>query len=305
MDSILITGATGFIGSNFAKNFSSKRKVICLSRKNNFKQNSIIFNHKNIIWENYNPLDSNNISRIIDKHRPKEIIHSAGLINGSKKELEIANKLSTYYLVEAIKNSNVSPILIFISSVSSILKTNYGESKLKSEKEILKYKNNKLLILRLSMVYGKGNKSNLYLFEKLLKKYPIIPVPYSKEILLQPLFVDDITQIISSFIKGNGKNRTAYTVSGPDRLNLLDIVRILKSNSGNKGYLIPVPLHLIKKIINSLSLIPWMRKYLPLQQLETIDSQPKYNYEQTELDFNLKMTPFSKGVKLYKKGFLN
>ena len=228
MDSVLITGASGFIGINLVKKFSSKNKVICLSRGNDFKKKSLIYNHKNILWETYNPFDSKDISRILNKHKPKEIIHTAGLINGSKKELEIANELSTSYLIEAINDSNVSPILIFISSVSSILKTNYGKSKLNSENEIIKYKKNKLLILRLSMVYGKGSKSNLYLFEKLLKKYPIVPVPYSKTILLQPLFVDDISQIISSFIEGNGKDRKIYTVSGPDRLNLIDIVRILK-----------------------------------------------------------------------------
>ena len=105
------------------------------------------------------------------------------------------------------------------------------------------------------MVYGKGSKSNLYLFEKLLKKYPIVPVPYSKTILLQPLFVDDISQIISSFIEGNGKDRKIYTVSGPDRLNLIDIVRILKLKSGNKAYIIPIPLFLIKRIKQQDSMI--------------------------------------------------
>ena len=228
MNSILITGASGFIGYSLSNYFSGYNKVICLSRSSTIIRKNLRSNNK-LIWEKYNSSDPKSISRIINKYNPSEIIHAAGLINGTFEKLCEANFLSCKSLVKGINMSDSSPKLIFISSVSANLKTPYGESKAKGEEEIKNYKKNKFLILRLSLVYGKYQNRNLYYFDLLLKKLPIIPVPYSKNCLLQPFLIDDLGKIITSFMRSKELTKNIYVVAGPDRLNLIEIIKILKN----------------------------------------------------------------------------
>ena len=72
MKTILITGSTGFIGSNLTSEFIKNYKVIALLRKKNKKISTLIKSKNILIYKNFLDLDKK-----ISKLRIDFVIHCA------------------------------------------------------------------------------------------------------------------------------------------------------------------------------------------------------------------------------------
>lgn len=178
---LMITGASGFIGSNFIERYKEKYNII--------------------------PVD-------LLKTKPEEIefegvdtvLHLAALVHQMKgapreKYFEVNTEL-TKNVAENAKKSGVKHF-VFYSTVKVygydgdlynhklILDENsecnpvddpYGESKWEAEKILknLESDNFKVGVIRPPMVYGKGVKGNMESLIKLIKRVPILPFNYNK-----------------------------------------------------------------------------------------------------------------------------
>ena len=178
---LMITGASGFIGSNFIKRYK----------------------------ENYNiiPMDLLKVKpEEIDFNGVDTVLHLAALVHqmqGAPREkyFEVNTKL-TKKVAEEAKKQGIKHF-VFYSTVkvygydgdlynhSMILNEEsecnpvndpYGESKWEAEKilKALENSNFKVGIIRPPMVYGKGVKGNMESLIKLVKLLPILPFNYSK-----------------------------------------------------------------------------------------------------------------------------
>lgn len=171
---LMITGASGFIGSNFIKRYKEEYNII--------------------------PVD-------LIKEKPEDlnyegvdcILHLAALVHQMKgapreKYFEINTEL-TRRIAESAKRTGVQHF-VFYSTVAvygthgyfdhdKILdinsptnpKTAYAESKLEAEKILLKMEDSKfqVTILRPPMVYGEDCPGNMKRLEKLVDIFPILP----------------------------------------------------------------------------------------------------------------------------------
>ena len=158
---ILITGIKGYIGKNLKLKLKKKNKVFGVS-------------------SNTESLDYNRLLK--KKIKPHAIFHCAGtgLVGIDKisySEHKKKNLTSTKKLIDFIKKIKFkNSIIIFLSSqavygkvsvnkISEKNKTlpisNYGKTKLLAEKELLKVKNNSIIILRIFSIYGIGMKKQI------------------------------------------------------------------------------------------------------------------------------------------------
>lgn len=178
---LMITGASGFIGSNFIERYKDKYNII--------------------------PVD-------LLKVKPEEldftdvdcVLHLAALVhqmNGAPREkyFEVNTELTKRMAVESKKHGIKH--FVFYSTVkvygydgdlynhNIILNEKspcnpkndpYGESKWEAEKILksLENENFKVGIIRPPMVYGKGVKGNMESLIKLIKKLPVLPFNYDK-----------------------------------------------------------------------------------------------------------------------------
>lgn len=177
---LMITGATGFIGSNFIKRYESEYNIIPIC---------LIENKPEEI--DYRGVDS--------------ILHLAALVHQMKgapeeKYFEVNTELTRRIATEAKKNGVkhfvfYSTVKVygydgdlynheFVLTEESPCNPNdpYGASKYEAEK-ILSYLEDesfKVAVIRPPMVYGEGVKGNMLSLIKLIDKVPILPFNYNE-----------------------------------------------------------------------------------------------------------------------------
>lgn len=176
---VLITGASGFIGSALCSRFSEKHIVIGIDNKIISEIPNIVFNFSDIT-------DYKRLSELIKTQSPDIIVHCAGIthqkLGGMTRDEYInVNTIATEHIAKLAIESNTHVYFIFLSSISvygeeknyEAIKeeyignpsSDYAFSKLDAENRLIKLhrsgKLKKLDILRLAPVYTSDWSLNL------------------------------------------------------------------------------------------------------------------------------------------------
>lgn len=190
MKRVLITGITGFIGSNLVRHFSDQSDIV-------------IFGHSRDSKKAATQLKDNRVemiaafnAQILDEKNIDTVIHLAGIAHDLSNKYEPAdydhfNFENTKKVFDEFVKSKAKQF-IFFSSIKAAVDTSsvpatetiaptpttaYGKSKQRAEKYIQSVQLDPLKrahILRPCMVHGRGNKGNL----NLLYRYAKLGVPF-------------------------------------------------------------------------------------------------------------------------------
>ncbi|WP_413854547.1 NAD-dependent epimerase/dehydratase family protein [Candidatus Ruminimicrobium bovinum] len=209
---VLLTGATGFVGSHILeKLLSDKNEVVCPVRKTS---NLHYIENCNAVIK-YGDLDDDMfIEQLISS--VDVVVHCAGLVRALKfDDYYKVNTAITAKLVEAVKNNkeNIKKF-IYISSQSAVGPSlsnvpkdfgkeepvsDYGKTKLFAEQEVKKLEGFvPYVILRPAAVYGPRDKDIFTVFKIVHNKISLKTI--SKH-FVQVVYVEDIAKIISQIIK--------------------------------------------------------------------------------------------------------
>lgn len=133
---ILITGATGFIGSALCRRLASENNVVGIYHsKKPIKP-------ANIVWEEADLTNGSLIAAICEKYSPDVVIHCAGIAHRKIGALDAShymrvNSEATENLAKAASKSNPGVCFIFLSSISV-----YGEDPQIAQRKQIKTNNN-------------------------------------------------------------------------------------------------------------------------------------------------------------------
>lgn len=242
---ILVTGATGFIGSKLVEHISNDNIVYCITRSKNK-----IFKRKNVEWIIQDLSEELNYSVL-----PEEldaIVHLAQskyYRNFPEKALDIflVNDYSTVQLLDYGRRIGIKSF-IFASSGGVYARkdgslseddplnpfTFYLNSKLISEYLIKTYSNFfSTIILRYFFVYGEEQKNMLIpnLINS-VKEGRSITIYNEEGIKITPTYVDDVVRATTSAIAFQG-NKT-INVAGNEAISILEISEIIGDVLGKK-----------------------------------------------------------------------
>lgn len=117
METVLVTGGCGFIGSNFIRLLLTETtyNIICvdsLTYAGNKKNVPFLTNHKRLIFRNYDICDVGNMLKCIDTYNPKYLINFAAeshvdrSIDSAKAFIE-TNINGTFNLLELCRKQNI------------------------------------------------------------------------------------------------------------------------------------------------------------------------------------------------------
>jgi nucleoside-diphosphate-sugar epimerase len=225
MKSLFITGSTGFVGKNIVNYFNSKFEIYTYSK----------FEKINVIQD--------------------IVIHLAGKAHDLKNtsnsnEYYQVNTELTKSLFDAFLNSNAQ-VFITMSSVKAVADeidgelteehipnpiTHYGKSKLLADQYILSKtipEGKRVYILRPCMIHGPGNKGNLNLLYKIVKKGIPWPLGAFKN-KRSFCSIDNLMFIINELIERDDIPSGVYNVADDEAVSTNDLIKLIAESQDSK-----------------------------------------------------------------------
>lgn len=299
MNTILVTGAYGFVGTNLSEYLKSKeyyRQIALDIQKKEVSNYDEVF-----IWDDLDQFDFNSIDAII---------HLAGKAHDTKntsqaEEYFKINVGLTKIIFDKFLKSNATKFIYF-SSVKAVAdsvkndmlteddipnpQTPYGQSKLKAEEYILSQelpRGKKIYILRPAMIHGPGNKGNLNLLYKLVLK----GIPYPLGAFLNKrsfTSIDNLNFIIEQLLIQNIPSGI-YQIADSESLSTNELIELIALSVGKKSRILDLPVSIIQMAARLGDLLP-----LPLNSEKLKKLTENYNVSNKKLIDSLGITlPFT------------
>ena len=229
MKTVLITGASGYLGKSFISSYSKKYKFVAFSLRNDKIENI-----------NFSTIDV--------------IVHCAALVHQVEekgyKEYQKINVLYTLDLAAKAKQNGVKHF-VFISSIAiygnnysyinsnsiPIPETNYGRSKLEAEKKLKNIENNNFIvsIIRPPMIYGKNAPGNISKIIKLTTKLRVLPLGGIKN-KRTFVFIENLMFYLNKIIER--AERGVFLVSDDESISTSELIDII-SKKKNINFKLP------------------------------------------------------------------
>lgn len=270
--SILITGATGFVGRAIIEHLiAGGNYLVYGTSRSNADLNTSLKHYKNVDASDHNKLFEivQGIDCIVHAMARVHIISSTNNNNLNEDEFFKVNVESTKILAEAAIKFGVRRF-IYISSIkvngeetqlgapfkesdTPNPKGPYAISKYLAEQELKKIfegTNTELVIIRPPLVYGIGAKANF----KSLKKFIMtgLPLPLGAFSLNKRSFIalDNLVDFIEICIRDKAAAGQTFLISDDDDASTLDFIKTMASAMSVRMRIISLPPMLIKLIFS-------------------------------------------------------
>lgn len=306
---ILITGSTGFVGSNLVSFIKKELDLSIVEVKRKLDK----YDDEAISYDN---LFSSN------KTHCKFYIHLAGKAHDLKKitdeseYLEVNYELTKFFF-DIFLDDNEAQTFVFMSSVKAVAdvvqgeliesqspnpNSAYGRSKLMAEKYILDNQgtDKTVIILRPCMIHGPGNKGNLNLVYRIINKG--IPWPlgayYNSRSFLS---IENLCFVVKKIIEGKVPSGV-YNLADDESLSTTELVSMIAELSNKNPRILNLPQSLIQVIAKAGNLLP-----LPLneERLEKLTENYLVSNKKLKYALGIEMMPVSarEGMKKTIKSF--
>lgn len=241
MHSVIVTGYTGFIGSNFLK-YDKELNINCVD----------LINHK---------------IEDIEFCKALAVLHLAALVHQMKGAPEEdyfkVNRDLAYNVAKKAKAEGVKHF-IFMSTAKVFGETNngrivwdensechptdpYGKSKYEAEKLLigLQDENFKVAIVRSPLVYGAGVKANMYNLVKLVNTFPILPFEAVNN-LRSMVYVGNLVELLKHIILTQSSG--IFIAGDRKPLSTTQLVLLISKASNKEISLFKIPPFLLRVI---------------------------------------------------------
>lgn len=225
---ILMTGSHGFVGTNLIEAFESRYNIIR--------------------W---------NISESKPLPECDAVIHLAGLAHDMKntteeeKYFEVNTEL-TKRIYNRFLESGAEKFIFFSSIKAQDGDTPYAKSKKQAEQYIIEttnstnFTNRNYYILRPCMIHGKGNKGNLNLLVKWVKKglpWPLAAFENKRSFAS----MGNVAYVVSELLKKDVESGI-YNVCDDEAVSTNELIELTNECMGKKVHLLRIPKGLMKRI---------------------------------------------------------
>lgn len=287
---ILVTGAAGFVGQHVVRSLvDSGYKVIALDKnKGNFGKLA-----KKIDVVTADLAVKGSWTRRVKS--ADVLIHLAAQISSRYPEdFDRNNTLATLNLLDSLKGSKLKKIILFSSAaVTSIRKDKYALTKMEQEK-IVKKSGFKYVILRPSMMYGPKDDKNIGWIIKVIKKYPVIPLPGGGNFGRQPVFIGDICKIVLRLVEKNYP-KPIYEIHGFEYVTMKQMVKEIRRALKQIKIMVYVPIATLLITFFVGERVMKDPKFTT-DQIKSLVSGEKFKGDKWWKIFNVEPTPFRDGV---------
>lgn len=233
--SILITGATGFIGSKLISSFSKQGyKVTAMSRKKLEDSENVRYVQADV----FEPDQLENAFKGIEI--AYYLLHS---MEGSKeewKEFSAREKIQAQNFLKAANKAGVKRIIYLGGLVNESLELSPHMESRKKVGEILASGNIPVTELRASLIIGAEGGSYAML-RYLVERLRIMVCPSWVKSLCQPIAVDDVVDYLLTCLKKPETSGKIFEIGGPEKITYEELMRIYSAYLNKNLFVIQIP----------------------------------------------------------------
>lgn len=242
---ILVTGATGFIGSRLVKRLlaSHDYKVVCMSR--NPSEVDELFQTTGEILEVVKA-NALNYSELVQALKGVDIayylIHSMEGSSKDWKKFAERDRIAAENFAKAASENHVKRI-IYLSGLTFPKEENLSEH-MRSRREvgeILKKSTAKVTIFRAAVILGQGGGS-FQMLQHLVERLPVMICPKWISTKSQPIYVDDVVTYLIKAVEVPETIGREFDIGGPEILSYYEMMKRYAKilNKSLKIVIIPV-----------------------------------------------------------------
>ena len=217
---ILITGASGFIGSHLTHTLSLQHEIVACVRNPQHLTNRFV--GITTVTANF----STNLS--VEDWLPllqgvDVVINAVGIIRETRRQtFELLHHQAPCTLFQACERAGVRKVIqISALGADDTSFSQYHLSK-KAADDYLQQRDLDWVIIKPSLVYGPGGNSAA--FFKALSALPLIPVVDTGEQHVQPIHIDDLTETICALLTSDAPVRLSIDAVGPTPISIKDML---------------------------------------------------------------------------------
>lgn len=150
------------------------------------------------------------------------------------------NVIATRRLLEVVR-TRPSTYMVHISSsvVESAASDWYVETKVAQERLVVEA-GIPCIVLRPTLMFGWFDRKHIGWLVRFMRRVPIFPIPGRGQYVRQPLYAGDFCDIIMSCIV-NRPNNATYTISGREKIEYVDLMRMVRDVCGARTAIVPIP----------------------------------------------------------------
>lgn len=206
------------------------------------------------------------------------------------------NNINSTRLILGEVISNSIPCLVHISSsvVESAVDDFYTRSKIEQEKIVLE-SGIPCPILRPTLMFGWFDRKHLGWLARLMQKIPVFPIPGNGKFIRQPLYVGDFCGVIISCIE-NRIPAGVFNISGHEKIDYIDMIRIIKKATGAKAIILKIPYGLFYGLLWVWALFDKNPPFTT-QQLQALVAKDEFAVTNWTETFGVPYTPFEEAIE--------
>tara|TARA_E500000178_G_C16955687_1_gene723546 strand:- start:111 stop:1055 length:945 start_codon:yes stop_codon:yes gene_type:complete len=220
------------------------------------------------------------------------VVNLVGLLENRKSNsFETVHVEGTKNLFDICKKLNIERIIhLSAIGVKKGSLSKYSDTKYQGEKIIKKYK--KYTIIRPSIVYGAEDNFINY-FAKISKISPFLPLIGNGKTKFQPIWVQDLVNIIIENINKNKSSSNIFEVGGEDIITFREIIIEILREIQIKRILINIPFYAANKLAFFTELLP-----KPILTRDQVEMLKEDNIVSKKLDYRKSSSYVSKPFKI-------
>jgi NADH dehydrogenase len=250
---IAIFGASGFLGSSIVLALNQSNYRLKLFSRNKEKVKFWTVN-PNIQIFDFNLDDLTQVKE--DLKNTDVVINLLGILHQSKKDsFDKIHHLWPSHLAKIMKELGINR-LMHVSALGAgpDAPSLYLKSKILGETALLKQTDLYLTILRPSIIFGaKDNFINMF---KLLVKWLPLIVLLSPQSKFQPIYIEDISEILTKCLWDKRTYGKVYELGGPDVFSLKEIIKLIIKSEKLQRLIIPLNKPLSYLFALSMEILP-------------------------------------------------
>jgi len=219
VNTILVTGATGFLGEHVVRHLLSSGAEI----------RAFVRSTSNTMWLRKNGVHilSGDLNQRATIERALQGIDL--LINVASLGFGHARNIVTASVQAGVSRT------VFVSSTSIFSKLPASSKAKRVQAELIIAESGlDYTIIRPTMIYGSPRDRNIWRLVNYINKWPVVPIIGCGEALQQPVFVGDVAKVIVSATQCDCSIGQSYNIAGAEPISFLEIINSISVKLGRR-----------------------------------------------------------------------